>query len=175
MFLFNLRKDIINRNTVRLVENLRVASYIEQQQTLIARNFINRLVDTDIKTTEVISTKADVTYVATAIENQDPVVVTETLIRNTLDTYLEEALNSINSKKETSISEIDNMKTVYLEEITDKATSALSEINILAENVANQLSGLNNVTNQALLDKINYLFHMFYHSDSEEIMDLYPM
>lgn len=172
---FNLRKDLNNRNNLRFVENLRQASFVQQQQSLIARNFINRLVDTDIKTTEIISTKADVTYVDTAIVNQDPVVVSETLIRNTLDSYLEEAINSINSKKEASISEINNMKTIYLEEISDKSASALSEINTLAEHVVNKMSGLNNLNSQALLDKIDYLFHMFYHSDSEEIMGLYPI
>lgn len=172
---FNLRKDLNNRNNLRLVVNLRQASFVQQQQSLIARNFINRLVDTDIKTTEIISTKADVTYVDTAIVNQDPVVVSETLIRNTLDSYLEEAINSINSKKEASIREINNMKTIYLEEISDKSASALSEINTLAEHVVNKMSGLNNLNSQALLDKIDYLFHMFYHSDSEEIMGLYPI
>jgi hypothetical protein len=172
---FNLRKDLSSRNNLRLVDNLMRATYIQQQQTLIARNFINRLVDTDIKTTEIISTKADVTYVDTAIVNKDPVVVSETLIRNKLDSYLEEAINSINSKKEASISEIDNMKKMYLEEIADKSASALSEINTLAEHVVNKMSGLNNLNSQALLEKIDYLFHMFYHSDSEEIMGLYPI
>ena len=172
---FNLRKDLNNRNNLRLVENLRQATYVHQQQSLIARNFINRLVDTDIKTTEIISTKADVKYVDTAIVNQNPLVVGETLIRNTLDSYLQEAINSINSKKEASISEINNMKTMYLEEISDKSASALSEINTLAEHVVNKMSGLNNLNSQALLDKIDYLFHMFYHSDSEEIMGLYPI
>jgi hypothetical protein len=52
---------------------------------------------------------------------------------------------------------------------------ALFEINSLSQNVANQINGLNNSVKQELLKKIDYLFEMFYHSNSEIIMEIYPL
>jgi hypothetical protein len=97
------------------------------------------------------------------------------LISNTINTTMNSALLQINNNKQTALNEITNKKTVSLNEIIYEKNMALFEINSLSQNVANQISGLNNSVKQDLLKKIDYLFEMFYRSNSEIIMELYPL
>jgi len=62
-----------------------------------------------------------------------------------------------------------------LAEISSEKNSAISEITALSQNVANQVGGLNNAVRDDLIKRIDYLFEMFYHSNSELIMELYPL
>jgi hypothetical protein len=73
------------------------------------------------------------------------------------------------------LDEIGNKKAMSLEEINYEKNMALFEITTLSENVANQINALNNSVKQELLKKIDYLFEMFYHSNSEIIMEIYPL
>jgi hypothetical protein len=97
------------------------------------------------------------------------------LINNTINTTLNSALSQINNKKQSVLDEINNKKAASLDEIIYEKNTALFEINLLSQNVANQISGLNNSVKQELLKKIDYLFEMFYRSNSEIIMELYPL
>lgn len=97
------------------------------------------------------------------------------LISNTINTTMNSALLQINNKKQNALEEITNKKAVSLEEINYEKNMALFQINSLSQNVANQINGLNNSVKQELLKKIDYLFEMFYHSNSEIIMEIYPL
>jgi hypothetical protein len=180
-----------------------------------ARNYVNSLLTVDKSIITTVSEKADVAYVNNTVSN---VAVNPSVISSTINTYLEQAINTINTEKENAIAEISiysyhgatgntpsplinttinttlnsallqinnkkqsaleeitNKKAVSLEEINYEKNMALFEINSLSQNVANQISGLNNSVKQQLLKKIDYLFEMFYRSNSEIIMELYPL
>lgn len=172
MFFFKLRKDLTNINNVQLLYNLRVATYIEQINTRRAQNYVNYLLDSDKTLVENISEKADVTYVDNTVSN---ITTIPSNISSTINSYVEQAINIINIEKQNALEEINNKKLVSLEEIIYEKNNALLEINSLSENVANQINGLNNSVKHDLLKKIDYLFEMFYHSDSAVIMELYPL
>jgi hypothetical protein len=97
------------------------------------------------------------------------------LISNTINTTMNSALLQINNKKQSALEEITNKKQSTLNEIIYEKNMALFEINSLSQNVANQINGLNNSVKQELLKKIDYLFEMFYRSNSEIIMEIYPL
>jgi hypothetical protein len=215
MFFLNLRKDLSIANSNRLLNNLRIASFNDQLSLMRARNYVNSLLTVDKSIITTVSEKADVAYVNNTVSN---VAVNFSVISSTINTYLEQAINTINTEKENAIAEISiysyhgatgntpsplinttinttlnsallqinnkkqsaleeitNKKAVSLEEINYEKNMALFEINSLSQNVANQISGLNNSVKQQLLKKIDYLFEMFYRSNSEIIMELYPL
>ena len=208
MFFLNLRKDLSIANNNRLINNLRIASFNDQLSLMTARNYVNSLLTVDKSIINTVSEKADVTYVNNTVSN---VAVNPSAISSTINTYLQQAINTINIEKENAIAQINiysyqgatgntpspqssylisntinttmnsallqinNKKQSALEEITNKKNMALFEINSLSQNVANQINGLNNSVKQELLKKIDYLFEMFYHSNSEIIMEIYPL
>jgi hypothetical protein len=216
MFFINLRKDLSIANNNKLINNLRIASFNHQLSLITARNYVNSLLTVDKSIIDTVSEKADVAYVNNTVSN---VAINTSVISSTINSYLEEAINTINIQKENAISEIsiysyqgatgnpspsplihttmnttmnsvllqinnkkqsaleeiNNKKTISLEEINNEKNIALFEINSLSQNVANQINGLNNSVKQELLKKIDYLFEMFYHSNSEIIMEIYPL
>ena len=206
MFFLNLRKDLSIANNNRLINNLRIASFNDQLSLMTARNYVNSLLTVDKSIINTVSEKADVTYVNNTVSN---VAINPSVISSTINSYVEQAINTINIEKENAIAQINiysyqgatgntypssylisntinttmnsallqinNKKQSALEEITNKKNMALFEINSLSQNVANQINGLNNSVKQELLKKIDYLFEMFYHSNSEIIMEIYPL
>jgi hypothetical protein len=215
MFFINLRKDLSIANNNRLLNNLRIASFNDQVSLMRARNYVNSLLTVDRSIINTVSEKADVAYVNNTVSNVaiNPSVISSTinsyveqaintinaekenaiaqiniysyqgatgntypsLISNTINTTLNSALLQINNKKQSALEEITNKKAVSLEEINYEKNMALFEIKSLSQNVANQINGLNNSVKQELLKKIDYLFEMFYHSNSEIIMEIYPL
>jgi hypothetical protein len=215
MFFINLRKDLSIANNNRLINNLRIASFNDQLNLMTARNYVNSLIKADKLIINTVSEKADVAYVNNTVSN---VAINPSVISSTINSYLEEAINTIKSEKENAIAEISvysyqgatgntpspltssrinttlnsallqinntkqrvldeigNKKAMSLEEINYEKNMALFEITTLSENVANQINALNNSVKQELLKKIDYLFEMFYHSNSEIIMEIYPL
>jgi hypothetical protein len=215
MFFINLRKDLSIANNNRLLNNLRIASFNDQLNLMTARNYVYSLIKADKLIINTVSEKADVAYVNNTVSNVaiNPSVISSTinsyveqaintiniekenaiaqiniysyqgatgntypsLISNTINTTLNSALLQINNKKQSALEEITNKKAVSLEEINYEKNMALFEIKSLSQNVANQINGLNNSVKQELLKKIDYLFEMFYHSNSEIIMEIYPL
>jgi len=215
MFFIKLRKDLSNASNDRLINNLRIASFNSQIDLMRSRNYVNSLLTVDQSIINTVSEKADIAYVNNTVSN---VAINPSVISSTINSYVEQAINTINAEKENAIAEISiysyqgatgntpspltssrinttlnsallqitNKKDSALEEITNKKTLSLEEINYeknmalfeiksLSQNVANQINGLNNSVKQELLKKIDYLFEMFYHSNSEIIMELYPL
>lgn len=212
MFFLNLRKDLSIVNNDRLINNLRNASFNSQIDLMRSRNYVNSLLTVNESIINTVSQKADVAYVNNTMSN---VVINPSVISSTINSYVEQAINTIKSEKENAIAEISvysynedtpsplasgrmnttltsalleitNKKDSALEEINSKKQDTLEEINnekkialfeikLLSQDVANQISDLNNSVKQELLKKIDYLFEMFYRSNSEIIMELYPL
>jgi hypothetical protein len=201
MFFINLRKDLSIASNDRLINNLRIASFNSQIDLMRSRNYVNSLLTVNESIINTVSQKADVAYVNNTMSN---VVINPSAISSTINSYVEQAINTIKSEKENAIAEISvysynedtpspfassrmnttlnsalleitNKKDSALEEINYEKNIALFEINSLSQNVANQINGLNNSVKQELLKKIDYLFEMFYHSNSEIIMEIYPL
>jgi len=203
MYFFKLRKDLTNINNQQEIYKLQIAAYIEQINTLKARNYVNYLLDVDKTLTTTITEKADVSYVNNTVASM---AIIPSNISETINSYVEQAINIINTEKQNAINEINeiniysyqgasgnnslplinnsldsailqlnNHRINALEEINYEKNKALFEINVLSDNVANQINGLNNSVKQDLLKRIDYLFEMFYHANSEIIIQLYPI
>ena len=212
MFFINLRKDLSIVNNDRLINNLRNASFNSQIDLMRSRSYVNSLLTVNESIINTVSQKADVAYVNNTVSN---VAINPSVISSTINSYVEQAINTIKSEKENAIAEISvysynedtpspfassrmnttlnsalleiinkkdsaleeitNIKKATLEEINYEKNMALFEIKSLSQNVANQISDLNNSVKEELLKKIDYLFEMFYRSNSEIIMELYPL
>jgi len=188
--MFNLRKDLTNINYNKIINNLQVALYKEQVNMGIARNYINTLIDSDIAINNNINKKADISYVDNGIDEINNNINQKADI-SYVDNAIDEiniypcdsyggaigntSLSSLNNALNSAILQINNIKLNVIEEITYEKNNALAEIHMLSENVSNQINGLNDSIKEDLLRRIDYLFEMFYHANSDTIIELYPL
>jgi hypothetical protein len=83
---------------------------------------------------------------------------------NSVNNASQDAVNSVNNASQSVIGSVNNIKQAAADEIAGYAYNAVAAIT--ASNIA---------ISDDLLEKIDYIFEMFYHSDSKTIMDNYPL
>ena len=104
-------------------------------------------------------------------------------VSNVMDAQIQQAISAINIEKQNAINVIHSYNGAGINEsiqsaitqLNDKTQVVLNDINSLAESVSYQISNMNAYTKEELLQKIDFLFEMFYHADSATIIELYPL
>ena len=91
-----------------------------------------------------------------------------------------EAICEIHKEKKEAICEIEHNETMVISRINREKLKVLNTINTEKLKALEEIrkakseEDINNIKDE-LLQKINYLFQMFYHSDSKTIMENYPI
>lgn len=148
---------------------------------------INNIVQSTVQSTVQATVQATVretvqeTVQATVRETVQSTV--QEAVSNVMDAQIQQAISAINIEKQNAINVIHSYNGAGINEsiqsaitqLNDKTQVVLNDINSLAESVSYQISNMNAYTKEELLQKIDFLFEMFYHADSEIIMELYPL
>ena len=148
---------------------------------------INNIVQSTVQSTVQATVQATVretvqeTVQATVRETVQSTV--QEAVSNVMDAQIQQAISAINIEKQNAINAIHSYNGAGINEsiqsaitqLNDKTQVVLNDINSLAEIVSYQISNMNAYTKEELLQKIDFLFEMFYHADSEIIMELYPL
>ena len=148
---------------------------------------INNIVQSTVQSTVLATVQATVretvqeTVQATVRETVQSTV--QEAVSNVMDAQIQQAISAINIEKQNAINVIHSYNGAGINEsiqsaitqLNDKTQVVLNDINSLAEIVSYQISNMNAYTKEELLQKIDFLFEMFYHADSEIIMELYPL
>ena len=179
---FNLRKDVKDTGQTRAITELRLNAYISRYSLATAKTFINNTIYNLSKLNTVVKTKPDLAQINNIVQSTVQETVNET-VSNVIDTQIQQAISVINIENQTALNEmrtrneadINASIQIAITQLNDKNQAVLNEINLLAVSVSNQLANMNTYTQEALLLKIDFLFEMFYHADSETIMELYPL
>ena len=118
IYFFNLRKDLTNINYIRLLNSLQISLYNEQINTERTRSYINTLIDSDTAINNNINQKADILYVDNSVNQKADISYVDNTISNistipsnisdTINSYVEEALYTINIEKQQAIDEINS-------------------------------------------------------------------
>ena len=165
MYNFNLRKDTSIRNIENLQRALTLRSIISSNDISLARGYINSLVSSDIQI------KTDLEELLTVLSSVNLAIATINAERqNAID-----AISALNSSLEIALGKITTDKNAALSEINSEKNKAITEINQLAVDVSDEINNLNTGVKKDLLSKIDYLFEMFYRSNSKAIMESFPL
>ena len=181
MFSFNLRKDIGQKVQASNLQSLGNSIKLTNTNTQIqannmfkARQYVNTLINVDTKTNmninsinETLTEKIDIEDLHTNVI--ETIVNNDTILETKLHTTMENALNSINTHKEKAIEDI-NIH--YYNAITN-GNGPSNGNGSSNGNYVSKTEFLN--ISDKLLKKIDYLFEMFYHADSDIIMENYPL
>jgi hypothetical protein len=202
-FSFSLRKDIRDNAQASLMNTLILNAYISKQHLETAKTFINSSIGNLSNLSAVVETKPDITHInnivqakvqetvqstvqATVQETVQATISTviDTRIQVSLDSQIQQAISIITIEKQNALNEIkshngagltDSAIQLAITQLNDKNQEVLNEINLLAVSVSIQIAKMNANTRDELLQKIDFLFEMFYHGNSETIMELYPL
>ena len=181
-YFFNLRKDVKDTSQASLINVLLLNAYMSRNSLATAKAFINTTISNLSNLNKVVETKPDVAQINSIVQTTVQATVQEA-VSNVMDAQIQQAISAINIEKQNAINAIHSYNGAGINEsiqsaitqLNDKTQVVLNDINSLAESVSYQISNMNAYTKEELLQKIDFLFEMFYHADSETIMELYPL
>ena len=199
---FNLRKDVKDTSQARLINILLLNAYMSRGSLATAKAFINTTISnlSNLNQEAVRSTVQEAVQEAVRSTVQEAVQSTvqeavqstvqeavqstvQEAVSNVMDAQIQQAISAINIEKQNAINVIHSYNGAGINEsiqsaitqLNDKTQVVLNDINSLAESVSYQISNMNAYTKEELLQKIDFLFEMFYHADSATIIELYPL
>lgn len=178
-FSFNLRKDVRDTTQTRIINGLILNTYISRDRLATTKSFINNTIYNLFNLNTVVKTKPDIEQINNIVQSTVQETVDETVqstVSNVIDTQIQKAISVINFEKQNAINEIQSYNG---EGLNASIQSAITQLNdktqAVAVSVSNQISNMPTYTKEDLLQKIDFLFEMFYHANSDTIMELYPL
>jgi len=161
-YIFILRKDNVIRNQLRNIQSLNTNLLITNNNSAIQSRQINDTISKVNTIDTELNNKVNIEDLPTSIIKT---IENDTFIETKINDNLELVINSINAEKQKVLNEIN----IHQYNAINNINNGIGNSNIYARK--NELD----IINDNLVKKIDYLFKMFYHADSNTIINNFPL